>query len=275
MSKVQDLEMVLLDLDGTLLNDNKKIGNKDLDALHKLGCLGKIRAVATGRTFYHSIKVLEESVPIDYLIFSSGAGIYDWKNKEMLFKSTISKSKIVEIADKLVEMDMNFSVHKEIPNNHKYNYFKAFNDVSDFDLRNSINCKHGNKALETINLTDSTQILIISSKISDVEKISKAFPEMKVIRASSPIDGKSTWIEIFNTDVSKAKGAMFLCDKLNISQKNTLSIGNDYNDSDLLAWANNSYVVANSPNDLKQRYTTCCSNNNNPLTDVLRLFVLF
>lgn len=271
MKESDKLKLILIDLDGTLLNDEKKIGSKDIDSLHKLGNLGIIRAVATGRTFHHSLQVLDDSVPIDYLIFSSGAGIYDWKTKKMLFKSKITKSEVAEIAEKLIELQMNFAIHHEIPHNHKYHYHRAFSDNSDFDFRNSNN-KYKLKLNNAKELPAATQVLIISSNIEDVEQVRQNFPNKKVIRASSPIDGKSIWIEIFNTEVSKAKGGKFLCDKLNISEEKTLSIGNDYNDLDLLNWTKYSYVTENSPKELKYSYTNCCSNNNHPLTDVLRIF---
>ena len=93
---------------------------------------------------------------------------------------------------------------------------------------------------------------------------------MKVIRATSPIDGESVWLEIFNPNVSKAKGGEFICKKLNINQEHTLSIGNDYNDLDLLSWTKYSYVVKNSPQFLLKSFKHCTDNQNNPLSYVYK-----
>jgi hydroxymethylpyrimidine pyrophosphatase-like HAD family hydrolase len=41
----------------------------------------------------------------------------------------------------------------------------------------------------------------------------------------------------------------------------TLSIGNDYNDLDLLEWTASSFVVKNAPDDLKKRFPVVASNN--------------
>ncbi len=271
MEEKQKVKILFSDLDGTLLNKDKKIGKPDLETLQKLGNLGIVRAFATGRTFLNSMEVLPATTPFDYLIFSSGAGIYDWKNKTMLFTSIIPQKKVQEMAKKLIEMGKNFSVHFAIPHNHKYHYFKSYHDKkSDFDYRNTLNDAICYQMTDVENLKDATQMLVITTDISDLELISNTFIGMKSIRASSPIDGKSIWIEIFNPNVSKAKGANFLCTKLNISAQNTLSIGNDYNDLDLLDWSAMSYVVENSPNDIKPRYSACCNNNQNPLTDVCK-----
>jgi hypothetical protein len=82
-----------------------------------------------------------------------------------------------------------------------------------------------------------------------------------VIRTTSPLDGRSTWIEIFPTTVSKSLTAAWLADTLGIDQQKVASVGNDYNDIDLLEWTPNSYVVNNAPSDLKNRFTCVASNN--------------
>ncbi len=269
MGTCSNIEIVFIDLDGTLLDNEKKVGNQDKETLRKLGNLGIIRVFATGRTYYNSMQVLDDSIDFDFLIFSSGAGIFDWKNKKMLNESIIPRSKVVEIAKSLREMQMNFSVHFAIPENHKYHYFKSYDDKeSDFNYRNLVNKKIAYKLNSLDDLSDATQFLVITMNLADLNKLNSKFPNMKTIRASSPIDGKSIWLEIFNSNVSKAKGAVYVCRKLNISQDKTLSIGNDYNDIDLLNWTNRSYVVENAPDDIKSNYSACCSNLENPLTDV-------
>ena len=260
--------MVLIDLDGTILNNEKKIGKLDLDTLRKLGQQGVKRVFATGRTLYSSLKVLDDSIPFDYLVFSSGAGVYDWETKKLLFHSAIKKSEVLEIEKQLIEMKLNFSIHFPIPENHKYYYYRGNSETTDFDWRNNIYEGFNFKLTNGYPLDFATQFLVILTDAMKFEIVAKAFPQMKVIRATSPIDGESVWLEIFKTDVSKAKGGIFLCEKLKIDQQDTLSIGNDYNDIDLLEWTNFSYVVDTSPAILKEKYNYCCDNQSNPLTFV-------
>ncbi len=271
MGKQHKIKILFSDLDGTLLTNDKKIGSRDVETLKELGKLGIVRVFATGRTFFNSMQVLNDDTPFDFLIFSSGAGIYDWKNKTMLFRSIIPKKTVEKMSQKLIEFRKNFSVHRAIPHNQKYQYFLSYNDeLSDFNYRNKLNADICSPLTNAKDMYDATQMLIITMDLSDLQLISSTFPNMKTIRASSPIDGKSIWIEIFNPDVSKAKGANFLCEKLGINTENTLSIGNDYNDIDLLNWSKISFVVDNAPLDIKSEYLNCCSNMNNPLSDVCK-----
>jgi hydroxymethylpyrimidine pyrophosphatase-like HAD family hydrolase len=43
--------------------------------------------------------------------------------------------------------------------------------------------------------------------------------------------------------------------------EDSFSLGNDYNDLDLLEWSGNSYVVENAPQDLRMRFSMVASHN--------------
>ncbi len=111
--------------------------------------------------------------------------------------------------------------------------------------------------------------MVILENETDFEFVKNKIPNLKVIRATSPIDEKSIWLEIFPENVSKASGGKYLCKVLNISEQDTVGIGNDYNDIDLLEWTNQSFAVANSPQIIKNMFSSCVDNENNPLTDVV------
>ena len=261
--------MVLVDLDGTLLNNEKQIGLSDYQTLNDLGKLNIIRVFATGRNLHSALKVLPSNTPFDYLIFSSGAGIINWKTGEMLFQSSIGKNDVLKVEHTLKILKLNFSIHLPIPENHKYYYFKGNNLPTDFDVRNSIYDGFNFELINGFPFDFATQFLVILPDESDFEFVASHVEGLKIIRATSPIDGKSVWLEIFNNDVSKAKAGIFLCNKLNISQSDTIGIGNDYNDIDLLDWTAKSFIVENAPEILRKKYKWCTNNLNNPLSYVV------
>jgi hydroxymethylpyrimidine pyrophosphatase-like HAD family hydrolase len=69
------------------------------------------------------------------------------------------------------------------------------------------------------------------------------------------------WMEVFHESVSKGNGVKFICDSLDIGDELTLGIGNDFNDLDLLGFTKFSYVVENSPVELKERFLSTSSND--------------
>ena len=89
----------------------------------------------------------------------------------------------------------------------------------------------------------------------------QALTGLTVIRTTSPLDGRSTWIEIFPASVSKSRTTGWLADRLGIPPARTASVGNDYNDLDLLDWSATCFVTANAPPDLRQRYPVVATND--------------
>ena len=58
MSK--DWEMIITDLDGTLLNNNREVSLLDMKSLFWLGENDIPRVIATGRSFYSTKKALKD-----------------------------------------------------------------------------------------------------------------------------------------------------------------------------------------------------------------------
>ena len=90
-------KLFITDFDRTLLKDDKTIAPEDIRTLDKLVQNNVVTAVATGRSVYSLEKALktlgmadgQNPFPIDYIIFSTGAGIMQfvdgkviWKNQE-------------------------------------------------------------------------------------------------------------------------------------------------------------------------------------------------
>ena len=77
--------MIITDLDGTLLPENKILSEKDLEAIKRFRSDGGKFTIATGRTIQSAdryIKELEIDIPV---ILYNGSLIYDVQKQEVLF----------------------------------------------------------------------------------------------------------------------------------------------------------------------------------------------
>ncbi|MFW5799204.1 MAG: HAD family hydrolase, partial [Spirochaetota bacterium] len=95
----------------------------------------------------------------------------------------------------------------------------------------------------------------------------------KTVKTTSPLDGKSIWIEIFPLSVSKSLAGQYIADIENVPYYNIATVGNDYNDLDLLNWSKKSFVVSNAPDELKNKYKCVRSNNENGFTEAVSLWL--
>ncbi|HAF28328.1 MAG TPA: hypothetical protein DCG75_04695 [Bacteroidales bacterium] len=270
---MQEWQMVITDLDGTLFNNNHEASLTDMKSLYWLGENNIIRVIATGRNFFSVSRVLKENFPIDYLIFSSGAGVYDWKKKKLIHSQFLPNNEVEQISKILINHQIDFMIHAMIPENHKFIYFRSGNLNSDFEERIKI---YKDFAIELdkskIQYEHACQFLaVFPNDINLFDEISTKFKDIKIIRTTSPLNGDSIWMEIFPVTVSKGHAVDWLCKKLNVDSSKTISIGNDYNDIDMLEYTAKKYVVSNAPEDLKNRFPLCKSNQENGFTDALDL----
>jgi len=256
-------KIIFIDLDGTLLGTNRKVSERNFAALRKTGESGIIRVIATGRSLFSFRKVIPADFPIDYLIFSSGAGVMNWITKELIYEEHLTAEQTAFATDLLLAEEADFMIQAAIPDNHYFLYYGKGDGNPDFHSRIAIYEKYAELLKLPWKAEKSSQLLAVlpKGKEGDYEMLKEKLPDLKVIRATSPLDGESAWIEIFPAHVSKGHTAQWLCDFLKIKQMHSLSIGNDYNDYDMLEWAAESFVVQNSPRELKEKYKVIPSND--------------
>ncbi|HEX38028.1 MAG TPA: HAD family phosphatase [Candidatus Cloacimonetes bacterium] len=268
--KKSNIKIVFTDLDGTLLRQDRQIGGRDLNTLHKLGKAGINRVLATGRSLFSLRRVLPDDFPIDYVVFSCGVGCMDWRKKEILTSNTLPKKQVQKIIATLIEQEIDFMVHKPVPDNHHFHYHRARESNPDFDRRLSFYADYGTPLkVNAVYSCDASQALAILSDEGQFYQICEKLRNVRVIRTTSPLDHTSIWVEIFPEHVSKGHAAEWLCDHLSIPRNSSIGIGNDYNDIELLEWTHYSFVVDNAPQELRDRFNATSSNQCHGFSEVI------
>jgi len=266
--------LFILDFDGTLLRSDRTVASEDREALQQLGELGIIRVIATGRSLFSFNTVTISNLPMDFVIFSTGAGLTQYNGAEIIRKLHL-EARAVDLATKVLKAHrLDFMIHRTIPDNHRFAYYRTNHNNADFDRRLELYRRYADMLTETsIGFGPATQLLAVvpaAGGIAVLDAIRKELVDFNVIQTTSPLDGQSTWIEIFPATVSKSQTAAWLAEELQIDKRQTVSIGNDYNDLDLLEWTASSYVVDNAPADLKYRFTTVASNDNGGVAQAVK-----
>ncbi len=263
--------LFITDFDGTLLNDEKKIALEDLETLSCLRKKNIITAIATGRSLYSFQRALKQinldvrKLGVDYLIFSTGAGIMEFPGGTIIQSFSILKSDIKKIIAYFDGGKFDYLIHKAIPDTPYFLYKSHGRENQDFQNRIqlykefSTPLDNGQDLFET-----ATQVLAIipgKAGVSLVKTIAADLSAYSVIHATSPLDHRSSWIEVFHKQVSKSLAASWLAKMLNIARENVVSVGNDYNDQDLLEWSGKGYIVANAARDMIPEFIEVASNN--------------
>jgi hydroxymethylpyrimidine pyrophosphatase-like HAD family hydrolase len=283
--------LFVVDLDGTLLTSEKRIAPIDLTALFRLRQMGFLVAAATGRS-NHSFELLMEKLgygqgdtlfPVDYVIFSTGAGILDYRGNRLLKKNSLSSLDVCSAAAYLDNAGLDFMIHRPVPDTRYFHYSHNGSENPDFYRR--LEMYQDFATLLTpealLNFGEATEIICIVPGHNDLDgthgnnghevaaAIADACRQCNVIKATSPLDGQSMWIEIFPPTVSKSQAVSWLADSIGLQQNLVCAVGNDYNDEDLLHWSGQSFIVANGPPSLKALFQSVASNDNGGVNEAV------
>ncbi|MFM8269600.1 MAG: HAD hydrolase family protein, partial [Pseudomonadota bacterium] len=227
-------------------------------------------------------EALDPEFPIDYLVFSSGAGIYDWQKKQLVHHHCLNHNQVEylhgylqQISSKSISLD--FIIQLETPHTHRFLFTPENHNNLDFISRLKHHQLHG-APLQNDNLPHAaSEFIVIQAPETGsltYEKIkSDLTPDFNVVRATSPIDAKSVWIEIFHAEASKGHAADWIREKHRIPKAQTFALGNDYNDLQLLSWAENPLVVGDAAPELLEKYQAVAQHSENALAHALEIWL--
>lgn len=269
-----------MDLDGTLIYRDETIHPVDAEILKALGRSRWIRTIATGRSLESFRRALPDMsrLPVDYLVFSAGAGIVRTSDGALIRTVNLTARAVEEILAVINPLDLDFMIHDAAPDNVKFAWWSRKNALpspsgnSDFFHRVALYEGFHRRLQEQPHGWDAAAAQIIciippGNPSEMIQHLTSRLPRCNVIRTTSPLDGQSTWIEIYPEIVSKGQTCDWLVRRATHPEATTVStiaIGNDFNDLDLLHWAEKAYVVSDAPAELKEIFAEIPSRRSSP-----------
>lgn len=250
------VKLLAADLDGTLTRDGF-LGAEIREVFDKLGKNGVTRVIATGRLFPPlRDKILPPDFPVDYVIYSTGAGIVHWPSQKHLRIANIEVEQSRLVGAYFIERGLSFMSHDCAPENHTYQYWRGDIEEPDFERRLD-RIRSWGRQWETKQTQGCSQFLTVVP-LPQVhqwfEDMQTSLAKSSVIRATSPLDNRSVWLEIFSGGVNKGLALKWLADSININRDDVLAVGNDYNDMEFLQWAGEAWLVQNSPQSMHKLF---------------------
>ena len=283
MARSPPVGLIATDLDGTLLGSDHTLASRDASALRELGEAGVVRVVATGRSLLAAERVLDRTVPIDYLAVSSGAGILDWRSGRLLRRHEFEAAEARRVAEVLRRFGVDFMAHDPVPDDHRFRFVRARSENPDFERRIgrygefAAPWRDGSGAGTSPDdgigrVAETCQFVAILGPGEDAlhERLCTALSDFAVVRSTSPLDGRSIWVEVRPRGVSKESAVAWLAARHGLDAGRTVVLGNDYNDCGMLRWSANPFVVGNAAPGLLERYRVVSSNDAGGFSDAVR-----
>jgi Cof subfamily protein (haloacid dehalogenase superfamily) len=109
---MRDIRIIALDLDGTLLDSQKRLSRANLEALAYAAAKGVAIVPTTGRFFGMMPAAVRDLAFVRYAITINGAQVYDREKSQAIVRSEIPLDKAVEIMELLDGYDVIYDCYR-------------------------------------------------------------------------------------------------------------------------------------------------------------------
>lgn len=245
-------KLVVLDMDGTLLDNNHHVSNANLEVIHRLKREGVSVALASGRSYesiYHYIEELGVDLPI---IAANGALIKSPLSSEVYFSSGLP----INLAKEIVEYGQENQYPISLYLNGEVQTFNEGMVKIHWELE-KLNAR-------VIDEFEGKRDLYKIIYVNTPEKIEEAFKhlEQKYKEKLYITRSDDIYLEVMNINASKGKALHQLMDMLHISSHEVLVMGNSFNDIAMFEVAGLAIAMDNSPQEVKDAADFVTKSNN-------------
>ena len=242
--------MLVSDIDGTLYADGK-IQKGNSEAIERFKSLGGIFTIATGRGPALAKIICRESRANAPVITVNGSVLYDAENEKILIADYLSESVKKMIYDATVTFP---DVGLEITLDSSVAVINSTKTSSDYvkEKRSAETYNRYFEKPENIENLNILKVLFMTDNADLLEQL-KQFVYARKTDEFTYVNSSTEFFEILTPGTTKAKYLYRLADMMNINHSNVFTIGDYYNDLDMIEKAAVGACVAESPDDIKEK----------------------
>lgn len=259
------IKLIGMDLDGTLLDDNKQLCDGARETLAAAKARGIQLVPITGRPLTGIPDCIRQIPEIDYYICSNGAQIIDAKTEKSILSYSISNSKSRKIINILRSYDCMFEPFTD---------GVAYSEqaVYDYYIKQYTGTPLEDYVVSSRRITDSIEELFVSGqRTTDDFFVNCATPAIRdelleKIEALGDLQIcllGDRFAEITDKNADKGTALQTLCDYLHIDIKNTMAFGDGENDLLLMDKAGIAVAMGNAFLAVKEKAAIIADTNNN------------
>ncbi|MFJ1627013.1 sugar-phosphatase [Marinilactibacillus psychrotolerans] len=267
------IELIAIDMDGTLLNPERKVTDEVKAAIHEAKMAGIKIVLCTGRPYPGVLSYLEEldlKNSGDYVITYNGALVQKTDTEEIISHHTMDHKDYLTLESSARETGVHFHAIRNdgiyTPNKDigKYSVLESFiNEVPLF--YSAPEDMEKEKGYNKMMMIDDEQLLEAA-----IAKLPKELWEQYTILRSEPF-----FLEFLNKKANKGIALEDLANSLDIPRERVMAIGDGGNDVHMIEYAGTGVAMENARDGLKEVadvFTT--SNAENGVAKAIRDYAL-
>ncbi|MDD3213455.1 MAG: Cof-type HAD-IIB family hydrolase [Eubacteriales bacterium] len=270
------IRLIAVDMDGTLLNENKQIPAENIQALKQAADQGVALAVCSGRTA-EDISYFLSDAGIRRCAVISQNGTYCLKSPhgEPYSLHTFTRADAQRVSDIFMKHQITYADF------HAQRVIVMENDLhmeswywgTHVGRGNPEAFRRGPEALQQYRDEGTCKFVCVDRDgLGRIEKIRKELAEIEGVTVTSSWPNN---LELVPTGVGKGTALAELAEKLNIPQEQVMAFGDFDNDLDMIEYAGLGVAMSNATDNVKKvaQYITL-DNQANGVAAAIRKFVL-
>lgn len=287
-------KLVVVDLDGTILNSYGEISETTKKSVKKSLEKGTKIVIASGRPI-DSIKTIANELGLEeYFVAGNGALIYDLKKDEIIYENYMKKEKVLEIIKICEDNSIAYNVYTDktiLTTNLKFNVLYYYKE----NLKKEENKKTNVSVVENMynyvkklneekflkiticdeSITIFNSIVRTLKEINDVEILEVSHMARKIIKqGTEEIPIEYYYTEISAKNVDKWDAVKYLAGKLNIEKEEIIAVGDNINDKKMIENAGLGVAMEGStPDVINVADIVTDSNDNNGVAKILEKYI--
>lgn len=260
-------KMVLIDLDGTLLNDQKEVSKRNAETIQKIHEeKGVLFVLATGRNINDISQVIEaigNSIN-QYVIASNGAIIKDNTKNDYVLRKYIDKEEVIKVIDTFRKYCLRGMVHT------------YEGQLTEEDAKVEIGTKVGLikdlKQFYLENCIDTTSMITLHGEEKNlrqmIQEIRQNFNELDSTELCDLViylkEGvySTKYIDIMRKNATKANAIKILAEYLQINKDEIVVMGDGANDISMFEMSGYKVAMGNANQNLKEKADYITEDNN-------------
>lgn len=273
-NRLKNIELVVFDIDGTLLNNDGAVGDKTKQLIKELKKLGVIFSFASGRLHSSIIPIAEDlNIRVPFISLD-GSAIKSSTSKEFIYKAFLKQKNV----QKAIELSEQYLINISLCHADAI-YYTESNSVIP-----KLVDKYGAVYKEVKSYDDYTsetlEIVFAGDNKRAVEYLRDKFSFPFTFGCTTSFFRSHTYDEIYYLEVrksgsSKGKALMRLIKELKVDIKNTAVLGDWYNDISLFETKALKVAMQNAISELKHNADIVLkkTNNEDGMSDFLELLL--
>jgi Cof subfamily protein (haloacid dehalogenase superfamily) len=244
------IQLLVLDIDGTIAGESNEIRQPVLRAIKAAQSKGVQVAIATGRMYRSALRFHRDVGSTLPLLAYQGAWIQDPATQQLHRHWSVSKQTAQQLLDYFEQpqlrslLSVHFYINDQLyvreltPETQIYSERSGIEPITVGDLRQVLT-------------NEPTKVLALSDDTDVIDQLLGSLRQQYTPAELYLTKSVATFFEATNSLVNKGTGVRYLAELLELQAANVMTIGDNFNDVEMLEYAGIGVAMGNAPADVK------------------------